>query len=472
VKIHFVAICGTGMGSLAGLCKEAGHQVSGSDKAFYPPMSESLKAWGIPTRKGFDPKHIENDTDIVVIGNACRSTNPEARRAFDLGLRINSFPQMVSNMFIGEKRSVMVAGTHGKTTTSGLLAFLLTKAGRDPGFLVGGIPLDFLKSFHQGTGSEFVVEGDEYDSAFFDKRPKFVHYKPHVVVLTSLEFDHADIYSDMDAYRSSFTQLVDMIPPQGLLVACADDDEVMAVTKGAKCKVISYGVSSKADWQAKDLQHGSAGTSFGLLSRKEENPQETLRVKIPLSGQHNVCNAVACFVVADHLGISAIRTAKLFVGFKGIARRMQVRGKANGITVIDDFAHHPTEVSETVMALRLRYPDSHLVAVFEPRTNTSRRKFFQESYPEAFHGADRVVIVPPYATQEIPLEERFSSRVLVEALKSKRMDAFLAQNADAAVAYLKKELPAGSVVLVMSNGAFDGIHEKMLAAFRARELAR
>ena len=460
MKIHMVAICGTGMGSLAGILKAAGHEVRGSDKAFYPPMSDALKRWGIPTVEGFDPAHIASDTDLVIVGNACRKDNPEAVEAEARGLKVMSFPQTLSELFIQGKRSIMVAGTHGKTTTASLIAYMLIEAGRDPSFLVGGVSLNFDKSFRLGTGEDFVVEGDEYDSAYFDKRPKFVHYRPEVVVLTSLEFDHADIYADMDAYRAAFEGLVDMIPETGLLIACADDAEVMRVAERARCPVLRYGLGPKADRCGRGLKAESDGMRFAF---------EGEDIWVPLSGRHNVSNALACMLVGEFLGLAPAGFEALLKNFKGVARRMQVRGEAGGVTVVDDFAHHPTEVAETVRAARERFVGRKLVAVFEPRTNTSRRAFFQDRYPESFEGADRVIIVPPFGVEQIPEAERFDSKSLVADLRGRGLDAMLMADADQVVAELTPELPAGAVILVMSNGAFGNIHQKLLDELSARD---
>ena len=462
MNIHLVAICGTGMGSLAGLLKEAGHRVRGSDKAFYPPMSESLKAWGIETLQGFDPGHLAPETDLVVVGNACRRDNPEARAAEDRGLRVMSFPQALSELFIQERRSIVVAGTHGKTTTSSLLAYLLDAAGMEPSFLVGGILQNFEKSFRFGRGDFFVVEGDEYDSAFFDKRPKFVHYRPEIAVLTSVEFDHADIYADMDQYRAAFKTFVSLIPEGGLLVACGDDPEVRSLAARAGCRVVNYGLGPGAGWRAEDIAEGENGASFVLRVDGEKRA----RIEVPLSGRHNVQNTLAALAVAEHIGLPSWKASRLLGGFCGVARRMQVRGVEAGITVIDDFAHHPTEVRETVYAARRRYPQSTLVAVFEPRTNTSRRSFFQERYAESFEGADRVVLVPPFDPGKIPEDQRFDSARLAAALEKRGQQADLCENADAVVEMLADLLQDGDVVLVMSNGAFDGIHQKLLNAFK------
>jgi UDP-N-acetylmuramate: L-alanyl-gamma-D-glutamyl-meso-diaminopimelate ligase len=465
VKIHLVAICGAGMGSLAGLLKEAGHEVRGSDRAFYPPMSERLLAWGIPSMQGFDPGHLDPDTDLVVVGNACRRDNPEALAAREKGLRVMSFPQTLSELFLIDRRSIVVAGTHGKTTTSALLAYLLVKGGLDPSFLVGGIPQNFEKSFRLGAGRHFVVEGDEYDSAFFDKRPKFVHYRPEIAVLTSVEFDHADIYADMEQYRDAFTTFVSMIPEQGLLVACDEDPEVRALVSKAACSTVLYGLGKGAGWRAGDIVEGEGGASF-ILS---VDGTRQGRVTVPLSGRHNVQNTLAALAVAGHVGLPSGKAAGLLGGFRGVARRMQVRGVAAGITVIDDFAHHPTEVRETVYAARRRYPRSTLAAVFEPRTNTSRRNLFQDRYAESFEGADRVVLVPPFDPARIPEDERFDSARLVAALKLRGQAAVLCENVKRVVELLAGELKDGDVVLVMSNGAFDDIHEKLLAEFSKRD---
>ncbi|HOX43723.1 MAG TPA: UDP-N-acetylmuramate--L-alanine ligase [Myxococcota bacterium] len=464
MKVHMVAICGTGMGALAGLLKEAGHDVRGSDKAFYPPMGERLQAWGIPTQQGFDAARITPDLDLVVVGNACRQDNPEARAALERGLKVMSFPQALGEMFIEGRRSIAVCGTHGKTTTASLLAYMLVQAGRDPSFLVGGVPTNFGKSFHVGRGTDFVVEGDEYDTAFFDKRPKFVHYRPRVVVLTAVEYDHADIYPDMDAYRRAFQGLVGLLPPDGLLIGCADDPEVRALFPRAACPSVGYGLAADAGYRVLE----SAADGQGMAFRVRGPDGAEARLRLPLAGRHNVLNATAALAVLGHLGLGLEEAARTWEGFLGIARRLEVRGVAAGVTVLDDFAHHPTKVRETVRAARLRYPRANLVAVFEPRTNTSRRKVFQELYPGSFEGADRVVVVPPFGVDGLPAAERFDSAALVAALRARGLQAELRASADEVVSEVSPGLPEGSVVLVMSNGAFDGIHEKLLAALRRR----
>ena len=465
MKVHLVAICGTGMGALAGLLKEAGHDVQGSDRAFYPPMAERLQTWGIPTLRGFDPAHLDPDIDLVIVGNVCRKDNPEAQAALERGLPVMSFPQALSEFFIAGKSSVVVAGTHGKTTTAALLSYVLVEAGLDPSFLVGGIPQNFGKSFHLGHGGVFVVEGDEYDTAFFDKRPKFVHYRPKIVVLTAVEFDHADIYRDMEAYRAAFAGLISLLPADGLLVACADDPEVNAVASAAPCRVVTYGLGLGATWSAADIQPGEDATRFSLI--RHGNHVGT--VTLPLAGRHNVVNTLGVLATAEALGVDVKRAAGSLTGFAGVARRMQVRGVVDGVTVIDDFAHHPTKVRETVRAARSRYPRSHLVAVFEPRTATSRRKVFQEAYPASFAAADEVVVVSPFDAEKIPEAERFDSAALVATLQQNGQKAALHENADDVVAALSSRLSQDTVVLIMSNGAFENIHEKLLSALRSRQ---
>jgi UDP-N-acetylmuramate: L-alanyl-gamma-D-glutamyl-meso-diaminopimelate ligase len=453
------------MGALAGLLKEAGHEVRGSDRAFYPPMAERLQAWGIPALQGFDPAHIDADTDLVIVGNVCRRDNPEAQAALQRGLKVMSFPQALSEFFIAGKTSIVVAGTHGKTTTTALLSYVLVEAGLDPSFLIGGIPQNFGKSFHLGQGKVFVVEGDEYDAAFFDKRPKFVHYRPTIAVLTAVEFDHADIYPTMEAYRAAFTTLLSLLPADGLLVACADDPEVRDLARSAPCRVVTYGLVPGADWRAVDIRFDENATHFSVVRQGALGPSVTL----PLAGRHNVANTLGVLAAAEAVGVAVEKAAGCLPGFAGIARRMQVRGIVGGITVIDDFAHHPTKVRETVLAARARYPDAHLVAVFEPRTATSRRRVFQEIYPDSFAAADETILVPPFDAEKIPEAERFDSAALVASLQQDGRPAALLRDADAVVAELTGRLKPGTVILIMSNGAFDNIHEKLLTALHARQ---
>jgi UDP-N-acetylmuramate: L-alanyl-gamma-D-glutamyl-meso-diaminopimelate ligase len=466
---HFIAIGGTGMGSLAGLLKARGWEVTGSDRALYPPMSTALEGWGIPVALGFDPAHVRGRRpDLVVIGNAVRPDNPEARAALEDGLPVRSFSDALFELAIAGKHSVVVSGTHGKTTTTSLLAYLLSATGREPSFLVGGISLDFGGSFQERPGAHFVVEGDEYDTAFFDKTPKFLHYHPRTLVLTSVEFDHADIYRDLDHVKSAFRELAAGLPEDGTLVAAWSDANVREVAAAARCRVVRYACdpaqgAPPADWRATELAPGPEGTRFQV-----EGPGGSARALFPLYGRANVENALGALAALHALGVPLSQAAAALPGFRGVKRRQEIRGEARGVLVVDDFAHHPTAVGASIEALRARFPERRLVAIFEPRTNTSRRRVFQEDYARAFDGAARVVLQSVgdeaiySATGEVT--ERLDADLLCEALRSRGIEASVFGSVDEIVARLAEELRPGDLALVMSNGAFGGIWEKLLAA--------
>jgi UDP-N-acetylmuramate: L-alanyl-gamma-D-glutamyl-meso-diaminopimelate ligase len=468
--VHFVAIGGTGMGSLAGLVKARGIEVTGSDKALYPPMSTALENWGIPVFEGFDPAHVrERRPDLVVIGNAVRPDNPEARSAIEDGIPYRSFSDALYELAIASKHSVVVTGTHGKTTTTSLVAYLLHATGREPSLLVGGISLDFDGSFREAGGDHFVVEGDEYDTAFFDKTPKFLHYHPRTLIITSVEFDHADIYRDLDHVKSAFRELVAGMPQDGTIIAAWDHPNVREVVSGAGCRVISYGNRTTReggvpDWLARDLEPASEGTRFRIQFRGAE----PMRVRTPLHGRFNVENVLAALSTLEALGVPAAESAAALPGFLGVKRRQEIRGEAQGVTVVDDFAHHPTAVCASIEALRQRFPDRRLVAVFEPRSNTSRRKVFQEDYARAFDGADRVVLraVPdePIYSATGEVSERLSADQLAASLRARGLSASAFGEVEEIVAQLLAEHCRGDVVLIMSNGAFGNIWEKLLEA--------
>ena len=469
--VHFVAVAGTGMGSLAGLLKQRGLRVTGSDEGVYPPMSTALERWGIPVSIGFRPENVlEDRPDLVVIGNAVRRDNPEARAAIDAGLTITSFPDALYDHAIRDKHSVVVTGTHGKTTTTGLLATLLLECGRDPSMLVGGITANFDGSFRDGGGPEFVVEGDEYDTAFFDKTPKFLHYHAETLVLTSIEFDHADIYRDLAHLEGEFTKLVRAMPEDGTILA-APGESVDRVVAKASCRVLRYGVGD-ADDPALDLcahalEPGPEGTRFALRALGE-----SALARLPMHGRHNVANALAAVGVLLVRGVSLERAAAALPAFRGVKRRQEVRGEAAGVLVVDDFAHHPTAVRETLMALRARWPERRLVAVFEPRSNTSRRAIFQAEFAEALSLADRVVVQrvaddPIYsATGEV--SERLDASRLAEALTTAGTPAAALPDVPAIVDHLAHACEPGDVVVTLSNGGFGDIWGKLLAALEAR----
>lgn len=475
---HFIAIGGTGMGSLAGLLKARGLDVTGSDHAIYPPMSTALEGWGIEVVEGFSAENVlSRKPDLVVIGNAVRRDNPEALAVIEAGLPYRSFSDALYELAIAQKHSVAVSGTHGKTTTTSLLAYLLHSTGRDPSFLVGGISLDFGDSFREGRGEHFVVEGDEYDTAFFDKTPKFLHYHPRTAILTSVEFDHADIYQDLEAVKSAFSELVDGMPADGSLIAAWNHANVREVAAGSPCRVVRYaveGVDGSVDpgevgFYASDLRVESGGTGFALSAPGWEGG----RVFSPLYGRFNVENSLAALAAAHSLGVPLAESVEVLPSFQGVKRRQEIRGSRRGVTVVDDFAHHPTAVRGSIEAIRSRYPEGRLIAVFEPRSNTSRRKLFQDDYALALAGAD-LVIVPEVVQEPIysatgEVTEFLSAGELSLSLRSNGVEARSCSGVDEIVTQLASEAISGDTVLIMSNGAFGNIWEKLLTALEAGE---
>jgi UDP-N-acetylmuramate: L-alanyl-gamma-D-glutamyl-meso-diaminopimelate ligase len=467
--VHFIAVGGTGMGSLAGLLHARGIEVTGSDEKLYPPMSTLLEQWGIPVMQGFRAENVlERPADLVVIGNAVRANNPEARAAIDEGLAYRSFPDALYELAIAGKHSVVISGTHGKTTTTSLVAALLHATGRDPSLLVGGFSLDFDGSFREGQGEHFVVEGDEYDTAFFDKTPKFLHYGARTLVITSVEFDHADIYRDLDHVKQAFRTLVSRLPADGTLVAAVDHEGVRDVIADAPCRVVGYGMESSRGlaWRASALAADANGTRFDVY----RHGGFAARLRVPLYGRINVENALAALATVEALGVPLEEAAAALAAFKGVKRRQEVRGEERGITVIDDFAHHPTAVRETLAGFAARYPDRRLVAVFEPRTNTSRRKLFQRDYAEAFDAAGWVVVavVPDAPIYSITGEvtERFSSQDLAGDLRARGIAADAVEGVPAIVEKLARDCRPGDVVIVMSNGDFGNLWQHLLDALR------
>jgi UDP-N-acetylmuramate: L-alanyl-gamma-D-glutamyl-meso-diaminopimelate ligase len=468
--VHLVAIAGTGMGALAGLLHARGLRVTGSDRMLYPPMSDALARWGIPVALGFEPKNIESPRpDLVVIGNAVRADNPEAQAAIASGIPYRSFSDALYQLAIAGRHSVVVAGTHGKTTTTSLLGSLLVRAGRDPSVLVGGVALDFDGPFREGNGPHFVVEGDEYDTAFFDKTPKFWHYHPQTLLVTSVEFDHADIYRDLDHVKEAFRTLVRAMPADGVIVAALDDANVCDVLDGARCRVLGYGVGEgEHGFRAVDLEAGPDGTRFRVV----RDETEVATALVPMYGTYNVANALGALATAVALGVPVREAAAALAGFRGVRRRQEVRGTERGVTVLDDFAHHPTAVRETVAAMRVRYPGRRLVAVLEPRSNTSRRALFQRDFADALAGADRVVVsvVPPepiYSATGAVTEFLDAAQIAAD-LRARGVDAAALEGVDAIVDHLAAGAAPGDVVLVMSNGDFGGLWGKLLAKLAAR----
>jgi UDP-N-acetylmuramate: L-alanyl-gamma-D-glutamyl-meso-diaminopimelate ligase len=444
------------MAPLAVMLKAAGHEVTGSDQAAFPPMSEVLARSGIEILKGFSPDYLDPAPDLVVVGNAVPSSNPEAEAAEAARLPKMSFPEALSRFFLAERKSLVVSGTHGKTTTTGMLASALQVAGLDPGFLVGGLVRDLGDFAKAGSGEFFIVEGDEYDSAYFDKRPKFVHYRPHAAILTSIEFDHADIYRDLDHVKSAFSDLVDLVPAGSPIIACSDYPAVVEVLARAAAKPVTYGLGGEGDWQVR-----GAGAA------------ESTPVRMRLGGAMNALNGLAVFALCRELGIDTSAVLEALSGYEGAARRQEVVGRPGGIVVIDDFAHHPTAVLSTLGAIRGAYPGKRLVAVFEPRSNTSRRAVFQDRYLEALSGADLIAISEVFAKANDPLtpEQMLSTERLVEQLSAQGRSAWSAEGPEAILERLAAEVRAGDVVVCMSNGAFGGLPRKLVAAIERRVAA-
>ena len=466
-NVHLIAACGVGMASLAGMLKEQGWRVTGSDANVYPPMSTQLENLGIRLASPYAAGNIPPDAELVVVGNAVSRGNPEAEEAVRRGLPTLSMPQAVARFFIEERDPIVVAGTHGKTTTTSLAAWSLFSLGADPSFLVGGVPKNFPVSYRLGKGRPFVIEGDEYDTAYFDKGPKFLHYRPRIVLLTSVEFDHADIYRDLDHVRDSFRRLAAILPADGLLVACADYPDVVAVAREARCPVIFYATREGA------LPGGSCfeawavrgtGESGGMTGFRMEGAGRSLDFRFPLPGIHNAANAAGVAIILMRLGFLPEEIARTFERFAGIRRRQEVVGEFRGIVVIDDFAHHPTAVRETIRAVRGRYPGRRIVAVFEPRSNTSRRKIFQREFAAALGESDEVILAGVFGANKIPAEERLSPEEVAAELRASGHPAEVLPEVGEIVSRLADTCRAGDLVLIMSNGGFGGIQEKLKSA--------
>jgi UDP-N-acetylmuramate: L-alanyl-gamma-D-glutamyl-meso-diaminopimelate ligase len=451
------------MATLAALLKSRGHDVRGSDQNVYPPMSDFLVEQQITTLQGFTPEHITDDLDLVVVGNAISRGNAELEEVLDRKIRYCSLPEAVRDHFLWGARSVVIAGTHGKTTTTSLTGWLLTHGGADPSVLIGGIADNFGGSYRVGGGREFVIEGDEYDSAFFDKTAKFLKYLPDIAVVNNIEYDHADIYPDLESIRVAFRRFVNLVPRRGLLLVGADDREASVLAANAKCRVESFGLSEKADWQAHGLRVDGGSTHFSL--RRKGEPAGTFDV--PLLGAFNVRNALAALAVGAAVGLDLDTMAAGLRAFKGVRRRMQLRGTARGVSVYDDFAHHPTAIGETLAGVRSAYPGRRIWAIFEPRSATSCRKVFQEDFARAFAAADRVVL-PAVFRSNLPEDQRLDAERLIADLRASGKDARYIPNVDDIVKAVANDVGEGDLVVVMSNGGFDDIHRKLLSAIEAQ----
>ncbi len=444
---------------LAALLAETGHTITGSDLDLYPPMSTLLESLRIPVTRGFTPEHVPADCDTVIVGNAALRDNVEAAEAARRGLPVLSLPQAVRQYLLPEKTSIVIAGTHGKTTTSALTAWLLLDSGRDPGFLVGGEMQNLGRGYRRGAGPHFVLEGDEYNAAFFDRGPKFLHYEPKHLFVGNIEYDHADLYPDMASVIEAFAQVVRLVPPEGVVVANADDPRVLEVSRESRAPVVRVSTQDPAaDFAARDAVFGPEGMEFTLA----EAGSPVARLHSPLSGMHNVANALGAVALARGLGLSVSEIARALPHFAGVRRRLEVKGEKSGLLVVDDFAHHPTAVAGTLAAARARWPGRRIWAIFEPRSNTAGRKMFEHDYLRAFEGADAVVIAPVFHARRLPPEARIDREALVGRLASKGRPAFAPDSIDAIPTILRREAKPGDVLILMSSGAFGGLPEKLI----------
>ncbi|HXJ90396.1 MAG TPA: UDP-N-acetylmuramate:L-alanyl-gamma-D-glutamyl-meso-diaminopimelate ligase [Candidatus Binatia bacterium] len=470
--IHLIGICGTAMASLAGMLKERGFRVTGSDAAAYPPMSDLLRDLGIPVAQPFAAQNLEPAPDLVVIGNAISRGNVELEHVLDRRIPFCSMPQLLHDEFLRGKEVLVVAGTHGKTTTTSMLAWIFHSAGLDPSFLIGGIAENFGSSFHLGNGKHFILEGDEYDTAFFDKGPKFLHYFPDSVILTSVEFDHADIYEDLDAVETAFKRLINLIPRRGRVIAfdgavehTPESPSLERVLGKAFCPVDRYGTGPRAQWKVTNLRLDPSHTTWTVF----RNGGHFAEFEFPLAGEYNVWNATAAAALASYSGISEQAIAEALKTFKSVKRRLEVKAQVNGITIIDDFAHHPTAIAGTLKALRARYAGARLWAILEPRSNTLRRRVLQSDLACSLAGADEVIVANVFRSEAVPENERLELPALAAEIKQNGRSVRLLADADAIVQAIAPELRSGDVVAILSNGGFGGIYEKLPA--RLRELA-
>jgi len=464
LHFHLSGIGGAAMAPLAGMLAESGHRVTGSDAGVYPPASTLLDSLRIRWTNGFDAANLNPAPDIVVLGNALSRGNPEVETVLDQKIPYRSLPQTLEDYFLPGHYSLVVTGTHGKTTTTSMLSWILHHAGRQPNFLIGGVAENFGRSFGLGGGDEFVLEGDEYDSAFFDKAPKFLHYHPQEVIITSLEFDHADIYENLAAIELQFRRLVNLVPRNGRIVAWGESETVRGVVQKAFCPVETYGFTPGVDWLAGDLEITDGETRF----RVSRQGTEVARVSMALAGRHNVLNAVAAIAIAHGRGVSGEAIAGAMAAFRGVLRRLEVKGESSGVLVVDDFAHHPTAIRATIDAARHRWPDRKLWAVFEPRSNTMRRRVFENDLAASLASADAAVLGAVNRANLLSDAERMSPDRVLEAIRAAGQKAVGFDSAEEIAEFLAAKTQPGDLVLVMSNGSFDGLCGKLLAKLQER----
>ena len=458
-KVHFTGVCGTAMGSLAAALRDRGVEVTGSDDNVYPPMSTFLEGNGITISKGFRPENVPSDADFVVIGNAMTRGNPEVEAILNRKLLYYSLPEALKFFFLRGRHNLVVTGTHGKTTTTSLLAWIFESAGLAPSWLIGGIPNNLGQGCRLGDSKYFILEGDEYDTAFFDKRSKFVHYLPELLIVNNIEFDHADIFRDLEDVMTSFRRLVQIVPSEGMVLLNGDDPNCRALAEKCPAPILEVGFSPNAGNHIGEVHYGREASSFTLFGE---------RFEIPMIGEFNVRNAAMAVSAAHFYNVPFAEIRKALQTFTGIRRRQEVRGEAGGVTVIDDFGHHPTAIAQTLEGLRVKYPGAKLWAVFEPRSNTTRRAVFQDVLPKAFAGADGVVLAQVARMDQLPPEQRLNPEKVVSDLKAAGKQAFYEPDTTAIINRVSGLAGRGDVIVVFSNGGFDNIHTKLLEALKAR----
>ena len=463
-SIFFSGICGTGMASLAVLLKLRGHNVSGSDENVYPPMSDFLAENNVVVHKAFSSGNLEPQPDLVVIGNALSRGNSEVEAILDLKLPYISMAELLKEHFIRGKTSLVVTGTHGKTTATSMLAWVFETAGKNPGFMIGGIAENFGTSCRDAKGGFFITEGDEYDTAFFDKRSKFFHYLPEQLILNNLEFDHADIFNSLDEIKKAFRLMLRLIPRRGLIAANGDDPNVQDVMHSANSPVIRFGFGELCDVRAVNIKTSASGTNFEVIDKRPGEFSQKNEFKLNLAGKYNVFNSLGVITLARHNGISDIDIQSAFDSFKSVRRRQELLGEVNGIAVYDDFAHHPTAVRETIGAIRQKHVDRRIIAVFEPRSNTCVRKVNQDALIDSLVDADEVILTNPYRVDQIPSDERLDVDKVVNSLRKKDVKANYFLDVVGIVEHLKNDCRFGDIVLIMSNGKFGNIHQRLLDA--------
>jgi UDP-N-acetylmuramate: L-alanyl-gamma-D-glutamyl-meso-diaminopimelate ligase len=461
--IHLIGVCGTAMASLAGMLAERGFRVTGSDAAAYPPMSDFLQSLAIPISQPFAVANLTPTPDLVVIGNAISRGNVELEHVLDQRIPFCSLPQLLHDEFLRGKEVLVVAGTHGKTTTTSMLSWIFESAGMQPSFLIGGIAENFGRSFQLGSGKHFILEGDEYDTAFFDKGPKFLHYFPDSVILTSVEFDHADIYKDLDAVETAFKRLVNLVPRRGRIIAFDKGESIERCLARSFCPVERYGASPTATWQIANVKFEPTTTRWSLL----HNAKPWAELEFPLAGEYNVWNASAAAALAANCGLSPEAIAAALKTFKSVKRRLEVKAEVNGITLIDDFAHHPTAIAATLRALRARYPGRRLWAILEPRSNTLRRNVFQDELANSLAVADEVIIANVFKSESIPEAERLDVNAVATHLAQTNHRARVLADVESIVRLCSPEMRPGDVVAILSNGGFGGIYEKLPQALKS-----